>query len=92
MSRERAVEIYGARLPSEATAMVLYDYAREFERGWLRAVDEALICAHLGVANGSDPYETARQKLNALIDWHVAVACDPRVNGGLKLMPVDGAP
>lgn len=28
--------------------------------GWLRAIDEALIVAHIGVANPSDTYEQAK--------------------------------
>lgn len=60
--------------------------------GWLRAVDEALVAAHIGIASESDDYDTAKRKLNALIDWHVAVATDPDVNGGRKLVPVEPAP
>ena len=57
--------------------------------GWLRAIDEALVVAHLGVAEAEDGYEEARRKLNELICWHVTVATDPAVNGGWKLMPVE---
>ena len=57
--------------------------------GWLRAIDEALVVTHLGVANGSDTYEQAREKLTNLIGWHVDVATDPAVNGGWKLMPIE---
>ena len=57
--------------------------------GWLRAIDEALVVAHLGVAETEDGYEEARRKLNELICWHVTVATDPAVNGGWKLMPVE---
>lgn len=57
--------------------------------GWLRAIDEALVVAHLGVAEAEDGYEEARRKLNELICWHVTVATDPAVNGGFKLMPVE---
>lgn len=35
--------------------------------GWLRAVDEALVVHHIGVANVDDDYETAREKLNKLL-------------------------
>ena len=59
------------------------------KQGWIRVVDEALVTAgELGVANASDDYETARAKLRILIDWHVAVATDPQVNGGYVLVPV----
>lgn len=57
--------------------------------GWLRAIDEALVVTHLGVADESDTYEQAREKLTNLIGWHVDVATDPAVNGGYKLMPVE---
>lgn len=57
--------------------------------GWLRAVDEALVVAHIGVANASDTYEEAKAKLDSLIGFHVDVASDPAVNGGYKLMPIE---
>lgn len=53
--------------------------------GWVRAADDELVCAHLGVANPSDTYEVARAKLIELIAWHVDVATDPAVNGGYRL-------
>lgn len=55
--------------------------------GWLRAIDEALIVAHIGVANPSDTYEQAKAKLDNLIGFHVDAATDPAVNGGWKLVP-----
>ena len=55
--------------------------------GWLRAIDEALVTAHIGVANPDDTYEQARAKLDSLIGFHTDVATDPAVNGGWKLMP-----
>ena len=57
--------------------------------GWLRAIDEALVVAHIGVANESDTFEQAREKLDNLIGFHVDVASDPAVNGGWKLVPTD---
>ena len=57
--------------------------------GWLRAVDEAPVVTHLGVANESDTYEQAREKLNNLIGWHTDVATDPAVNGGYRLVPIE---
>ena len=57
--------------------------------GWLRAIDEALVVAHVGVANKSDTYEQAKEKLNNLIGFHVDGATDPAVNGGYKLVSVD---
>ena len=49
--------------------------------GWLRAADEEMVCAHLGVAEAEDSYETAKKKLASLIQWNIAVATDPRVGG-----------
>ena len=57
--------------------------------GWLRAIDEALVTAHIGVANAHDTYEQAKAKLDNLIKFHVDAAIDPAVNGGYKLMPVE---
>ena len=57
--------------------------------GWLRAIDEALVVAHIGVANADDTYEQAKAKLDNLIGFHVDVATDPAVNGGWKLVPVE---
>lgn len=59
--------------------------------GWHRAVDEEMVLTHLGVADPSDSYETAKKKLNDLIAWHVAVATDPAVNGGYVLVRQDSA-
>lgn len=56
--------------------------------GWVRAADDELVCAHLGVANPSDTYEVARAKLIELIAWHVDVATNPAVNGGYRLTRV----
>ena len=55
--------------------------------GWLRAIDESLVVANIGVANPDDTYEQARAKLDSLIGFHTDVATDPAVNGGWKLMP-----
>lgn len=49
--------------------------------GWLRAADEEMVCAHLGVAEAEDSYETAKKKLASLIQWNIAVAMDPSVGG-----------
>ena len=57
--------------------------------GWIRAADDEMICTHLGVANLSDSHESAKEKLKSLIDWHVAVATDPAVNGGYQLVPIE---
>lgn len=56
--------------------------------GWLIACDEEMACTHLGVAELSDSYEVAKKKLLSLIDWHVAVATDPAVNGAAAMTVV----
>lgn len=66
--------------------------APSIPEGWLRAIDEALVVAHIGVANESDTYEQAKAKLNSLICFHVDVATDPAINGGYKLVPIEPAP
>ena len=60
--------------------------------GWLQAIDEALATTELGIADKSDSYDTAKRKLGELIDWHVSVALDERVNGGYRLVPVEPTP
>lgn len=55
--------------------------------GWLRAIDEALIVAHIGMSNVDDTYERAKSKLDSLIRLHADIATDPAVNGGWKLVP-----
>lgn len=58
------------------------EYKRGFSDGmkeaptgecWIRVVDEAMVGAHLGVADMADDYGTAKKKLNDLICWHVEV-------------------
>lgn len=63
--------------------------APSIPEGWLRAIDEALIVAHIGMASASDTYEQAKAKLENLIGFHVDVATDPAVNGSWKLVPIE---
>ena len=63
--------------------------APSIPEGWLRAIDEALVVAHIGVACASDTYEQAKAKLDSLICVYVDIATDPAVNGGYKLVSVD---
>lgn len=35
--------------------------------GWIRAIDEAMVVHHVGVADAADSYETAKDKLNRLL-------------------------
>jgi hypothetical protein len=52
------------------------------------AIDNALICAQIGTV---DSYPTADQALEALIDWHVAVALDPEVSSDAQALVDRGA-
>ena len=56
--------------------------------GWVEAADVEMTLAHIGVADESDDYDTASKKLRELIQWHVDVATDHRVNGGLVQVPL----
>lgn len=57
--------------------------------GWLRAIDEELVMTCNGTADYEDDYDTAKRKLDQLIQWHIAVATDPKVNGGFSLQQAD---
>jgi hypothetical protein len=67
---------YGMR-EDEDGAYVLYTHHAQQEAtlqiGWLRVVDEAMVCSHLGIADPSDSYEVAKDKFNRLVCWHVDV-------------------
>jgi hypothetical protein len=67
----------------------LYTHPAPVPAGWLRAVDEAMVGSHLGIADASDSYEVAKKKLNDLICWNIQVATDPSVNGGYQLAPAE---
>jgi len=88
--------------PKQAQESVESEYKRGFNDGmneaptgdcWVRAVDEAMVGAHLGVADMADDYGTAKKKLNDLICWHVEVAQEPAPKQaepeGYKLVPVE---
>lgn len=53
---------------------------------YTRAVDDELVSTHLGVAQDTDTVEQAKKKLSTLIQWHIDVALDPKVNGGYELV------
>lgn len=75
-----------SRLEGVVSTEIVHSYPPP--SGWLRAIDEALAVAHIGVANESDTYEQAKTKLDTLIGFHIDVATDPAVNGGYKLVPI----
>jgi len=84
---ENTVPVYLAPTIPEGTLLYL---SPTIPPGWLRAVDEAMVGSHLGVADASDSYEVAKKKLNDLICWNIQVATDPAVNGGMVLVPEEG--
>ncbi|CAB4146216.1 hypothetical protein UFOVP1147_52 [uncultured Caudovirales phage] len=49
----------------------------------LDALDDALICCHIGTV---ESFPTAKDALNALIDWHVATALDPEVSSDAQAL------
>lgn len=80
---DAAIMVMGASAPKPCAQP-----APSVPDGWLRAIDEALVIAHIGVANAHDTYEQATAKLDNLIGFNVDIATDPAVNGGWKLVPV----
>lgn len=54
----------------------------------LDALDDALICCHIGTV---ESFPTAKDALNALIDWHVATALDPEVSSDAQALVDRGA-
>ena len=56
---------------------------------WQQAVDDELVDSFLGTANDEVTLEYAKKKLSELIQWHIDVATDPKVNGGYELRKVE---
>lgn len=56
---------------------------------WQLAIDKELVLAYLGVAKDGATQEEATKALSELIQWHIDVATDPRVNGGYALVKVE---
>ncbi len=50
---------------------------------WQMAIDQGLVCCHIGT---SESFATAQEALDALIDWHVAVALDPAVSSDAQAL------
>jgi len=55
---------------------------------WREALDNALICTHLGTA---DSFLDAGAALNAVVNWHVEIALDPRVSAYAQALIDRGA-
>jgi hypothetical protein len=55
----------------------------EERRQWITAIDEAMVCSHIGVFNdGDDP----RAALNKVLAWHQTVALDPAVSSDAQAL------
>lgn len=68
--------------PTAASAISAWN-TRPSEGKWERAIKDACtVAGELGWVEADPKGSIAR-----LIDWHVAIAIDPRVNGGLSLQP-----
>lgn len=55
---------------------------------WRDAIDSGLVCAHIGTI---ESFPTANEALDALINWHVAVALDPEVSSAAQALIDCGA-
>jgi len=53
---------------------------------WKQAVDDALVTC---LQCTTDSYTDPKKAINDLICWNIAVATDPRVNGGFQLVPIN---
>lgn len=74
---------------SGSAVAAISDALRKAGNGWVSAVDHELVGSGIGIADLNDSVDEAARKLSLLIDWHVAVATDPAVNGGYVLVPVE---
>ena len=63
---------------------------------WVRAIDEALVCSHLDVADQSDDYATAKRKLNNLLAYEQSIgayfASPQPAPAGWRLVPETPTP
>ena len=92
--RERHMWSSGDIIQSDAPALIgpRIPTPEDQANTYLQAADEMLVVAGIGTAEPEDDLGTAKRKLGELIDWHVAVALDERVNGGYRLVPVEPTP
>lgn len=67
--KSKALEALQEELVSSENPVVLEVYAHPpaVSEGWIRAIDEALVCHHIDVANADDSYAIAKDKLNKLL-------------------------
>lgn len=67
--KSKALEALQEELVSSENPVVLEVYAHPpaVSEGWIRAIDEALVCHHIDVANADDSYAIAKDKLNKML-------------------------
>ena len=87
--RATAYALHGDRMA--ALLQELVDAPEPKSCGWIRAIDEAMVTHHLGVADIADDYEAAKKKLNTLLclnqdigEYFSAKAPAPSVPDGWK--------
>ena len=57
--------------------------AQPDDNEWRTAIEDELICAHIGTA---DSFSDAQSALKSLIDWHVSVSLDPAVSSDAQAL------
>lgn len=94
--RATAYALHGDRMA--ALLQELVDAPEPKSCGWIRAIDEAMVTHHLGVADIADDYEAAKKKLNTLLclnqdigEYFSAKAPTPSVPDGDQPPPADAA-
>ena len=67
----------------KASRDLLEPQAEPAANEWREAVDNELVCLHIGTA---DSFPTAQAALFALIYWHVTTALDPEVSSSAQAL------
>lgn len=55
---------------------------------WKQAIDDELVCCHIGTV---DTFPDAKTALKNLIDWHVQIALDPAISSDARALVERGA-
>lgn len=71
------------QLPQAAFDAAVAAAVAQERRQWITAIDEAMVCSHIGVFNdGDDP----RAALNKVLAWHQVIALDPAVSSDARAL------
>jgi len=73
----------GAMCPEENWNRRAALAAQPDDNEWRTAIEDELICAHIGTA---DSFSDAQSALKSLIDWHVSVSLDPAVSSDAQAL------